>query len=651
MGDKMYKKILSFAAALTMVFSFGGRLMAAADSTEDIQAGPEVSESGTDSSESGDESSTAEQEEVTDLSQCSLEIEGAGLYDGIVYTGEELRPAVAVMHGTQSLDPSYYEVSYENNVDAGTAYVTVTGQNGVTGSISGQFRIYPAALVKLGCKVSPAELYQPSDGSPKTTAVTVKAGDKTLEEGRDYTLIFHNNILPGRAYVRVVGVGNYKSSLIREFYIRPDGVGEVRAEAGTDRLTLSWDKVEGADGYAVSVPYMNGSRRVALFDSPDVTEYVDEGLKAGTVYKYYVESYRHVDGKYIFSGIDKLYEFCTEKEPLAAPVLKAEGHTADSVTLSWSEVNGADGYELYRYNGNDWEKITEQTAGNECSYTDSGLEAMTVYKYRIAAFTNDGEGRIYSPYSDSVECETNSLGLLFYIGSSSTVYNLDKTYAGTVYANSFYAGRFDSQYDGYYVISYMDKECLIKKENVYVRSNAKVLPTGAIGQMGGSIYGSSACGPAAAAILVNWQKGAGWSKDDLIVYAENRGLNDQGSLRGGGGITAPNLIKLINQFSGGLYNAVNVYGGDTASNLKSKIDSGSRAIVVVQYTSYIVTHYNSGTHFVVVCGYEYIDGTLYFYYADPYYGNGPRSLLRIDAATLAASMDMVTREPRCIIIV
>lgn len=240
---------------------------------------------------------------------------------------------------------------------------------------------------------------------------------------------------------------------------------------------------------------------------------------------------------------------------------------------------------------------------------------------------------------------------LFYITKNTNLYDLKKNHTGAVYAGSLYTGHYDANYKGYVVIDYLYGKSLVADVSVTERSGAKMLSAAAIGQMGGSIYGQASCGPTAAAILVNSQLGLGWSKDNMIKYCESKRLNDQGSLRYGGGITAPNLIKAINGFSGGKVTASNVFGADPASRLKKLIDQGNRSIVVVQYTSYIVTHYSSGTHFVVICGYEYIGGVLYFYYADPYYSYGGRSLLRVNASVLAASMNMVCIEPRCIITV
>ncbi|MGN1328853.1 MAG: CotH kinase family protein [Eubacterium sp.] len=68
------------------------------------------------------------------------------------YTGEEITPSPTVSifisgTGTVTLDPEYdYTLSYENNIDAGTATITVTGFGQYTGSVSKTFKIAAAAL-------------------------------------------------------------------------------------------------------------------------------------------------------------------------------------------------------------------------------------------------------------------------------------------------------------------------------------------------------------------------------------------------------------------------------------------------------------------------------------------------------------------------
>ena len=239
---------------------------------------------------------------------------------------------------------------------------------------------------------------------------------------------------------------------------------------------------------------------------------------------------------------------------------------------------------------------------------------------------------------------------LYYFPDTTNLRDKNRNIVATIDAGSFYSGHYDPNYDGYVVINYRYREYLTASSCVIEQTGAKILETAAIGQMGGDIYGKKACGPTTATILANYQLGLKWTKDELITYCEQNKLNDQGSLTSGGGITAPNLMKLIESYSGATVKASNLYGNDPISILKDLIDNAERSIVVSSYRSgRIVAQPDSPAHFVVICGYEYIGGELYFYYADPYFGNGGRSLMRVSAQTLAASMELVTKEPRCII--
>ena len=63
------------------------------------------------------------------------------------YTGEALTPAVTVTDGETTLTKDTdYTVSYENNVNAGTATLTVTGMGSYAGKVEKQFTIRPAEV-------------------------------------------------------------------------------------------------------------------------------------------------------------------------------------------------------------------------------------------------------------------------------------------------------------------------------------------------------------------------------------------------------------------------------------------------------------------------------------------------------------------------
>lgn len=65
---------------------------------------------------------------------------------GFVFDGEAKEPAVTVTLGGSTLASSNYTVDYSNNIDAGTAIVTVTGKNTYTGTATKNFTIGKAEL-------------------------------------------------------------------------------------------------------------------------------------------------------------------------------------------------------------------------------------------------------------------------------------------------------------------------------------------------------------------------------------------------------------------------------------------------------------------------------------------------------------------------
>ena len=103
-----------------------------------------------------------------------------------------------------------YEVSYSDNDGVGIATVTVTGINGVTGSISKQFKIVgnggiDVSLLRLGSRsLDQGEyLYTGSWVRPKLT------WDNNFVEGTDYVLSYADNKEVGTGTVIVHGIGNY----------------------------------------------------------------------------------------------------------------------------------------------------------------------------------------------------------------------------------------------------------------------------------------------------------------------------------------------------------------------------------------------------------------------------------------------------------
>jgi len=110
-----------------------------------------------------------------------------------------------------------YTVSYKNNVNVGTAVVTVTGTGEFyAGSIDKNFEITPGNIQPAVVTGITDQTYIGSEITPEPV-VTLK--DKILVKGKDYTVSYQNNVDAGTAKVIITGIGNYINDIYVEFKI------------------------------------------------------------------------------------------------------------------------------------------------------------------------------------------------------------------------------------------------------------------------------------------------------------------------------------------------------------------------------------------------------------------------------------------------
>ena len=157
----------------------------------------------------------------------------------MTYTGSALEPAVYVSGLVSGTD---YTVSYSDNVNAGTATVTITGKGNYTGTVTKTFRIVPAGL---GIRVEDIQLeYETTtfDGDEKCPAVSI-AGKA---ENQDYTVSYAANVNAGTAAVIVTGIGNYSGSVTKNFIIEPASLNGDAFSLSDSEMTYTGSALEPA---------------------------------------------------------------------------------------------------------------------------------------------------------------------------------------------------------------------------------------------------------------------------------------------------------------------------------------------------------------------------------------------------------------------
>lgn len=156
------------------------------------------------------------------------------------------RVYVSGAFGTVKFSSSNKKVLVVNN--SGVYSTKVTGKVKINVSAAGDANHNPANasvtinvtgkdISKSNTKVKLKKQKYTYDGKAKKPGVTVKYKGKKLKRGRDYKVIYKDNVMPGKATATIIGTGTYSGKKVRRFTINkannpikvkfPDGMVDV----------------------------------------------------------------------------------------------------------------------------------------------------------------------------------------------------------------------------------------------------------------------------------------------------------------------------------------------------------------------------------------------------------------------------------------
>ena len=172
---------------------------------------------------------------------------------------------------------------------------------------------------------------------------------------------------------------------------------------GDSSLSLAWDAVAGAAGYAV---YRDGTK----IGGAAGETHADNGLASGTEYRYAVSALAPSGAEGRPSS--ELLGKTTGSPPVVAPPtnLAAGAVTPNSVGLSWAAAAGAAGYDIFRGTGTGAPVRINPTRVPVTSYTAEGLTPSTTYSFTVKAY--DTAGAASAP-SNTVTIVTGALAACF----------------------------------------------------------------------------------------------------------------------------------------------------------------------------------------------------------------------------------------------
>lgn len=176
----------------------------------------------------------------------------------------------------------------------------------------------------------------------------------------------------------------------------PQVTGLTSKTPDISSIRLSWNAVNGADGYSVGMRSKGQYPEIA--DVTDTT-YLVTGLPAATRENFKVRAYKIVNGQKVYGDYSVNYNSATNPRPISG--LKAQTGNA-SVSLSWKKV-GCSNYRVFMLKNGKWKQIA-QTDTN--SYTVIGLDAGS-YKFKVRACKTDDKGsNHYGAYSEEITVKT-----------------------------------------------------------------------------------------------------------------------------------------------------------------------------------------------------------------------------------------------------
>lgn len=215
------------------------------------------------------------------------------------------------------------------------------------------------------------------------------------------------NVTSGKTYYYKVtvmspltGAHSAKSEAIGLTYIStPDITSRFNKAAG---ISLGWDKIPGATGYAIYRKSYNGTdpwTRVATIEGSDTLTWIDTSVKNnnGTIYRYTIRALAG-SGMNTLSGCRNTGR--TMVRLASRSLTAATAASSNAIKCTWTTSSAVTGYEIrFMVDGQVYKTYT---IGNykTGAKTFTGLPAGVTYKIQVRAYTKvDGVGSFYSAWS------------------------------------------------------------------------------------------------------------------------------------------------------------------------------------------------------------------------------------------------------------
>ena len=182
--------------------------------------------------------------------------------------------------------------------------------------------------------------------------------------------------------------------------------GIKTAARDDDELTLTWNAVEGAQGYEIYRYSPTYDKWIEVERTNNTYDEIEDLLSAN-IYSFKIRAFaQDASGNYLYSDFSDTYKTLTA--PKDVNNLRAASKTTSSVTLKWNSVKRADKYQVYKYNKTtgEWDRLITTS---KTSYTVSGLSSGITYRFKVRPYREAFDKKYYGDFEDvSVKTASSS---------------------------------------------------------------------------------------------------------------------------------------------------------------------------------------------------------------------------------------------------
>lgn len=201
-----------------------------------------------------------------------------------------------------------------------------------------------------------------------------------------------------KAYTKSGNTVRYASAS-KSIQVIPAPTLKTVTSAGYNKLKITWESVEGADGYVLYQKIGKTWKRLKITRGTSYTHTNSASfpIKTGAANTYTVKAYQTVSGKPVYGSFSKT-GISGKAVPGRTSVTSVTKY-GKSMKVTFKAVSGATGYEIYRQSGTKWVKIAST---GKRSYTDKkAVKKGQFYRYRVRAYRTVGTKKVYGSYSAS----------------------------------------------------------------------------------------------------------------------------------------------------------------------------------------------------------------------------------------------------------